>query len=1119
MKRRKVSCHRCGKLFESSGSMFVHPRYCRPLVVDDPYPEVKVLHRKRLFNADGVGLGAGAAGRREDLGVMVAGGGGEDMMEVTVEEGKTDCTAGEGEGNACVKDSEKGLCELEHGMEWTSEATSEEVVEAMKRVLLDIADAMGAKTTDLFIKQLHHPSLRFEDFKRGVKSHSQLRADADEQVEKELISLRFRKEQVNDTGEEEAAADMWVRDPLDVICRQVATLAIDGKDMNRLILNCDSVKQRGDNGEPVYSHPLSTPLAASVADRVRDRVRTACADDVEGVCGWEDDYDFVLFLQLYSDKSSQTLKTSSQTHFPLHVAVHNTSLTAKENLIRSGDCVVGYMPTSIVWEDEEASIWNEELEDAVSGRGSRHSKLRILQEGLQKCVEPLLSRTLTGFVVRDSTGMPMRCHPVLWSYVTDLPEGWDISSGVHQRCSRCVVAKEDLCKTKPSACKDALTVMMDFDELEREKKRCAISGHTKKALAKVKALKDAMWEKSIAPVRPYLLSLGGNFGVDVFKCLRFELMHNLHLGLTRTMLRCMSERLKTNQLESTEFRYATPPKNLKKFSVIRTAVLRSLNHSMELMDRQSPTIDFKVCFTSNKKTKDLNGLFTDKGLASMLEANDYARVLQVMPFLGATCDRMCGEPGTVTKLFVEYVQLVYTLTRDKVPSIAFSDNDLREVRRRIRKFMGNAHELFGDHQTSDMALPKMHTLMHVADDMKDGGIMAHYRADAHEAGHKIMRNAFEGGSRRGEQGQAEALGKIERATFQRVTNGSNSRGPRVEVVALLSKPRPRARGARTKTKEDAVEGDCAAVTRAREVLHIRDIERFLTFYQGHGCLLRAQTWPNWVAKSVRELVTDLGGPSAFRWFMSALKLKPHDSLKRSKSAYVPGHPCPIPVRNTKGKTILITVDSPGTGDAIGGEVGRELQRVVAAHTFYNTKHVIQNFVMIEAADPVQTQQQLPQSVRDKYASSSVRSVWVAKVLAFLSHKTEGEEVSHKALVQYMDVCHEKKDDVDKALGCVKLRWHQVKDRKDMKEGYDTMRAWYGVVDVETIRGLVHVVRGDYGLGNTMTYECEGDRHWTKRWFYVNRFKLERRGAGTFIEQEEKLKEEEKKLNEQEEKDE
>ena len=347
------------------------------------------VRRKRLFNHPNVGLGAGAGPRREDLGVLVADIDGEDKMEVTVgeTEGIHESLSGKLD-EACVGVEERLQVgkPMVDGMEWTSEATSVEVLEAMRRVLLDVAGATGAKTTDQIIKLLHHPSFRIDDFKHGmlgINSHRELRDDADQRVERELLSLRFRKEKVMDPGEEDAAADMWVRDPVDLVRRQVSALTIKRHAMNSLIYDCASVQQRGCDGEAVYAHPMSTRLASSVFNRVRQTVRTACARGEKGVGGWEDGYDFVMFLQFYSDKSSQTLKTSSHTHFPLHVAIHNTSLHMKERLIRQGDTVVGHLPTDIFWEDEEAVIWESDLEDAVSGRGSRGSRLRILQNALE----------------------------------------------------------------------------------------------------------------------------------------------------------------------------------------------------------------------------------------------------------------------------------------------------------------------------------------------------------------------------------------------------------------------------------------------------------------------------------------------------------------------------------------------------------------------------------------------------------------------------------------------------------------------------------------------------------------------------------------------------------------
>ena len=126
---------------------------------------------------------------------------------------------------------------------------------------------------------------------------------------------------------------------------------------------------------------------------------------------------------------------------------------------------------------------------------------------------------------------------------------------------------------------------------------------------------------SMNSVRPYLLSLGPNYGVDVFRMLRYEVMHNIHLGLTRTLLECLSHRLKTTSLTTPEF--MVKKTGLKKtFRAVRTSVLRGLNHSLQLYERHSPVVDFRISHRSQKKTKDLNGLFKEDGLASMLEARD-----------------------------------------------------------------------------------------------------------------------------------------------------------------------------------------------------------------------------------------------------------------------------------------------------------------------------------------------------------------------------------------------------------------------------------------------------------------------------------------------------------------
>ena len=81
-------------------------------------------------------------------------------------------------------------------------------------------------------------------------------------------------------------------------------------------------------------------------------------------------------------------------------------------------------------------------------------------------------------------------------------------------------------------------------------------------------------------------------------------------------------------------------------------------------------------------------------------------------------------------------------------------------------------------------------------------------------------------------------------------------------------------------------------------------------------------------------------------------------------------------------------------------------------------------------------------------------------------------------MKYFDICVDL-DTVDKALGCIKLRWSTAPEQNE---------AWYDLQDVRTIRGAVHVIRGDYGLEKVAPFVCMGDRDLRDRWFYVNLFR-------------------------------
>lgn len=501
-----MTCPRCLDILVSEESLLNHSRWCNAgsggAVGSAGTEPFKRVRRVGVFNRIETGVEpqfGGRGPRKKDACVMIPATDGDDAMDLAPLTEPLSTERAPAEIPSVVADEvEDTTSEIDV---WTSAASTEEVVEAMRRQLLNFGVKAGAKAYDLFIKLQHHPSYWHDAYKRAITSHRDLVQDANSPLEATLLSLRFKREAVTD-DQNEVEASMWLRKSMDVVMRQIRQLTFDVEEENSLRLW--ALQQVAQWRACIFPSFVSTTCCArsrASASRSYERIQGRC----EGG-SW-----MVRQLRLCASPPTllgqilATLKTNSHTHFPLHVAVMNTSIKKKEEMILNGDTVVGYLPTSMEWTREDQEKWETEREDAVGGRGSRGSKLQVLHNVVEKCLRPLLDKTLSGFEVRDSQGRPRKCHPVLWSYVTDLPEGWDMSSGVHGRCSRCMVEKADLCSTVPSTMKTARTISLHYDALDR-------------AIGKGKAaLRGLMWKSSLSPWRPYLLSLGENYGVDLFR--------------------------------------------------------------------------------------------------------------------------------------------------------------------------------------------------------------------------------------------------------------------------------------------------------------------------------------------------------------------------------------------------------------------------------------------------------------------------------------------------------------------------------------------------------------------------------------------------------------------------
>lgn len=178
-------------------------------------------------------------------------------------------------------------------------------------------------------------------------------------------------------------------------------------------------------------------------------------------------------------------------------------------------------------------------------------------------------------------------------------------------------------------------------------------------------------------------------------------------------------------------------------------------------------------------------------------------------------------------------------------------------------------------------------------------------------------------------------------------------------------------------------------------------------------------------------------------------------FKRVKSGRVAGRRTPssrsVRVDQSSGSVFVRALDL------------RVSQRFVCGRGFYGNQNIRQDCVMVETTP-------------DSSAQAGETCIWFAKLLALfrISGTGEGSEFKNEtevAFIQYFDV-KEPVDDIDKALGCIRLMW----SREQGELGETVSSPWFDLVGIGSLRGVVHIIRGHYGLEHLTEYKRYGVRY-------------------------------------------
>lgn len=921
--------------------------------------------------------------------------------------------------------------------------------------LSEIEEKAGAKLVDELISLLRNRNYSHSEFMDNILSARQCLTLTRNMFNNHLDRNGFAERRIFDnTGR--FWGTMYARNPIDVLRKQIQAC----NESNTFFQPVCMVK---DNARMFY-HPLHTPFCEEVYKHtVANVMKDPSRDVFWHTDGANDSKSFVGYLQLYSDKSSTTMKASGLVSYPIHITLLNFHKEYRNTCIMSGETILAYLPVNI--SPHEESIVEESGEQR-KGTVDRSIRMNILHNSISAALERLTEVCMKGFLCTDSSGCSWNCHPTLLSFCADIPEAKDLTSilGGTKTCApchRCMVSCENLNCTTKNAGRSQEDTLERREQYAKRKQAMSqeLSANHHAGARQAKENAEATLSVSSISSQPSFLETSPLIPrmetCNMYAAFTFEPMHNLHLGISKLIKQCMYTRFSSEQL------YLSLNKRRRTFRSVRNSLLRCANHTLSAIERDSFMPGLHVDFSTCEKGATPNGLFTVDGLRGMLEAKDYWAVDMVFPFVAGCLDRICGESDSapLTTICTRYTEIVTSAMRYGYKK-EWTEYDIQELESMVRDFKRITLSVLGDHHATQLKTLKFHLLDHLGNDIRRMGSLQAVDAGVYEHAHLIFKRQYQRTSKRRCTATSETIHRIEDRNYR---NGTHKR-----------------KGESEEKRRSHIYKHFSALKMGANL--VRDGET-TTIAEFILCCTAAEALSGTSVKAAKHQLQKQFSTASCNLFMqmditalSMLKSMLERDLREvhRKSSH-----------NTKITVVRSAMVAGGFQPSLQDydtttntlchrqNHFRTRQRIFATHEFGPNKKPRYSFILLRGDN------------------NGVPITWVGKLVALLRVKTDGNDelTTDYAYVQYMEVTRPL-DYVDEVLNCVCLRWstadeidHTIPCLSNMRNsGNSSSSPWFGLVKANTVLGSVHVVRQKYEVKPFTKHIA-----WEEQRFYINRF--------------------------------
>ena len=894
--------------------------------------------------------------------------------------------------------------------------------------LCNISRVTGRKQINEILTIINRPEFPHEKCREKAATAEDCQIHVDNKFNREFSEVGFKRV-TKISRDHNLEYTYYHKDPVIVLQEQIAFANIS---------NCffDPVSDKND-GANFITCPLNAELGQFAIPAIKREIEKSEDDVMWKSTNSHGVQSFVGLGQLYSDKSSMTLKANGFSFYPLHLVLLNYNTHLRRHFIVSGKTTLAYLPVKF-FDYADKSI-EMKPDDSI-----RAVRLEAIHEAIEHVMSSLAAVAKKGFPCKDSQGVNRLCHFAIGSYCCDIPETKDLSGVLHglrtkATCHRCLVPSENLNGIETAAERQIGDMQSLLEKASYLKKEAQFAFDQNDRVAAKNMRESAvsiLKQVSLSGTEPVLRNfpfMGLVPTLNYYRMYTFETMHNFHLGISKLLKNAYVERLKDEELTSNRITAASGKP--RSFPSIRSIVLSGANEIMRRIRNESHARHLDVDFSVPSKSWRYNGFFNESGIVGMLEARQYKAVDMVFPIVAAYIDRVCGETSNcpTTKTATKYCDIVLDTFR-RSRRQGWTSSELHRLKEDIANFKTVCKNTYANYQPSRMGTLKFHLLDHLVEDLKRLGTVDVMDAGLFEQSHTRFKRKYKGSSQRHGTAMKESIREIHREEVYEAQK-------MLEQGQVSAQPRKR---------KNLLEGP--QLTRDGPTTNLQEI--------GDARKQRSSQSPNGTkphpTNTAHGILDDLGDKESAifisqmtEWLgkMSGENCDTHESMfRRVTSAFVAGGSVPV-----------ASDYDPVTNNIVYRPSQRLIEnRVVASRNFYKSGTLRQDFVLIK-----QTTESMKQYVK------------VGKVLLLLRCKANGEE--HELMfVKYM-VPVESEDEIDEELQCLKLKW-------ETQERNGTLSPVVCIEPISKMSGSVHVIRNDYEI-----YGVQKEPVWYEKRFYVNRF--------------------------------